>query len=225
MPPERIHVINREFVGFLLVVHYFSLTCLWMTHFMLVKIVRYSMLAVLKEHLSHIDDNLNLLLSSLIWHQYQLTISIFWETVEKSCNNSLLTERLEKTAAGYDMEIGCDKSEILVNSIKPRPSIHQYTDEWKSVGRSGQAHILRIHTNKERTSIGEVKVRLVQAYSAMTMLAILSQSVFPQRLNSSYEPLVLSTLMYGCESWTLAFDTERCLTCPYLIDSIKRTNT
>ena len=39
-----------------------------------------------------------------------------------------LTERLEKTAAGYGMEIGSDKSKILVNIIKPRPS----TNIWMS---------------------------------------------------------------------------------------------
>ena len=33
-----------------------------------------------------------------------------------------LTERLEKTAAGCGMEISSDKSKILVNSIKRRPS-------------------------------------------------------------------------------------------------------
>ena len=33
-----------------------------------------------------------------------------------------LTDRLEKTAAGYGMEISSDKGKILVNSIKPRPS-------------------------------------------------------------------------------------------------------
>ena len=33
-----------------------------------------------------------------------------------------LAERLEKTVAGYGMEISSDKSKILDNSIKPRPS-------------------------------------------------------------------------------------------------------
>ena len=32
-----------------------------------------------------------------------------------------LTERVEKTAAGYCMQISSNKSKILVNSIKPRP--------------------------------------------------------------------------------------------------------
>ena len=33
-----------------------------------------------------------------------------------------LTQRLEETAAEYGMEISSEKSKILVNSIKPRPS-------------------------------------------------------------------------------------------------------
>ena len=33
-----------------------------------------------------------------------------------------LAERLEKTAAGYSMEISSSKTKILINSTKPRPS-------------------------------------------------------------------------------------------------------
>ena len=33
-----------------------------------------------------------------------------------------LQQRLEKTAADYGMEISSDKSKIIANSIKPRPS-------------------------------------------------------------------------------------------------------
>ena len=33
----------------------------------------------------------------------------------------LLSERLEKTAAGYSMEVSSDKGKILINNIKPRP--------------------------------------------------------------------------------------------------------
>ena len=43
-----------------------------------------------------------------------------------------LTERLEKAAAGYGMEISSDKSKIFVNSIKPRLLGNISMDEWKS---------------------------------------------------------------------------------------------
>ena len=54
-----------------------------------------------------------------------------------------LTERLEKTAADYGMEISSDKSKILVNSVKPRSSITMWMGE-KNAGRSGPVQILRM---------------------------------------------------------------------------------
>ena len=49
-----------------------------------------------------------------------LTTSISWEAVKKNSNNSL--KKLQKTAAGYGMEISSDESKIIVSSIKPIPS-------------------------------------------------------------------------------------------------------
>ena len=48
-----------------------------------------------------------------------LTTSIYREAMKEN-NNS--PERLDKTAAGYGMEISSNKSKIRVNGIKPRPS-------------------------------------------------------------------------------------------------------
>ena len=44
-----------------------------------------------------------------------------------------LTERLEMTAAGYGMEVGSDKSKILLNSIKQRLSANIWMNgkRWK----------------------------------------------------------------------------------------------
>ena len=45
---------------------------------------------------------------------------ICWKAAKE--NSQQLTERLEKTAARYSMEISYDKSKILVNNMKPSPS-------------------------------------------------------------------------------------------------------
>ena len=69
---------------------------------------------------------------------------------------------------------------------------------------------LSIHTN-QRWNIKEVKVRLAQAHSAMTRLAILWKNNavnFPTK-TKIYKSLVLSILLYGCERWTLTADLER----------------
>ena len=60
---------------------------------------------------------------------------------------------LEKSADNYGMEISCDKSKILVNCIKSRPSSNsniRITDAWKSVRRSGPVQISSILTNRRQ---------------------------------------------------------------------------
>ena len=56
--------------------------------------------------------------------------------------------------------------EILVNSMKP-------TDIWKSAGRAGPVQMFRIHTRQRWDIDKGVEIRLAQAHSSMTRLAIL----------------------------------------------------
>ena len=61
-----------------------------------------------------------------------------------------LIERLEKkTAAGYGMEISSDKSKLLVNSMKSKPSIN-IMHEWNTLEEAGPLEITLIHTNQRR---------------------------------------------------------------------------
>ena len=75
------------------------------------------------------------------------TISICLDAVKKNSSSSL-TE-LRKTVANYGMEISSDKSKILVNSSKPRPSTN-ILDEWKNAGRTRSVQIPGIHTIQRR---------------------------------------------------------------------------
>ena len=50
-----------------------------------------------------------------------LMISILWTVEDSEKELQQLTNRLNKTAAGYGMEISSEKSKILVNNIEPRP--------------------------------------------------------------------------------------------------------
>ena len=98
-----------------------------------------------------------------------------------------LTQRLEETVAEYGMEISSDKSKILVNSPKPRPSTN--------ILMNGQTlKYLGSTQTKDGTSAREVKIRLVQAHSSMTRLAILWKNKaisFPTK-NILHRSLVLS---------------------------------
>ena len=83
-----------------------------------------------------------------------------------------LTERLEKTAAEYGMEISYDKSKFLVNSIKPRPSTNICVNG-KTLEEVDHFRYLGSTQTNDGTSIKEVKIRLAQAHSATTRIAIL----------------------------------------------------
>ena len=64
---------------------------------------------------------------------------------------------------------------------------------------------------KDRTSVKEVKIRLAQAHSALTRIAILwkNKAISVPTNTIHNRSLVLSVLLYGCESWMLTADLER----------------
>ena len=98
-----------------------------------------------------------------------------------------LIERLEKTAAGYGTEISSDQNKTLINTMKPRSSTNIWMN-WKTLEEMDQFKHVGSTQTKDRTSINEVKIRLVQAHSAMNRLAILSKNnafSFPTKLNST----------------------------------------
>ena len=77
-----------------------------------------------------------------------------------------LTERLEETPAVYDILISSNKSKILVNSVKPRPSSNVWMDR-KMSEEVDEFKYLGSTQTKDGISIMEVKIRLAQAYSAL----------------------------------------------------------
>ena len=107
------------------------------------------------------------------------------------------------------MEISSEKSKILVNSIKPKPSTNVGMNR-KTLEEVDQFKYLGSTQTKHGTLIKEVKIRMAQARSAMTRLAILRKIKdisFPAIIKL-YKSLVLSALIYGCKSWTLTADME-----------------
>ena len=67
------------------------------------------------------------------------------------------------------------------------------------------------YVSEDGSSTKEIKARIGIATSAMTRLAKIWRGntiSFPVKIRL-YKSLVLSTLLYGCESWTLTADTER----------------
>jgi hypothetical protein len=64
--------------------------------------------------------------------------------------------------------------------------------------------------SKDGSSIKEIKIRLEMASAAMTQLnAIWKSNISFHVKFKLYKSLILSILVYGCESWTLTADMER----------------
>ena len=97
------------------------------------------------------------------------------------------------------MEISYDISKIskiLINNIKPRPSTNIRMDG-KTLEEVDQFKNLESTETKDGTSKKEVKIKLAQALSSKTRLAILWRNnaiSFPTNI-TRYESLVLSVLM------------------------------
>ena len=73
-----------------------------------------------------------------------------------------LTGRREKTAIGYGLEISSDKSKIVINNIKPRPSTNVWMNG-KPLEEVDQFQYLGSTQTNDGISIKEVKIRLAQA--------------------------------------------------------------
>lgn len=121
-----------------------------------------------------------------------------------------LTTRLEEVARAYGMEISAEKSKILVNSInKTAPA--NITMNGQTLEVVKEFKYLGSFVSEDGSSTKEIKARIGIASSAMTRLAKIWRGntiSFPVKVRL-YKSLVLSTLLYGCESWTLTADTER----------------
>lgn len=118
-----------------------------------------------------------------------------------------ITTRLEEAARAYGMEISAEKSKILVSSHKHLPSPN-ITMNGQMLEEVRDFNYLGSFVSTDGSSTKEIKTRIGIATSAMTRLASIWKSSLQAKVRL-YKSLVLSTLLYGCESWTLTADTER----------------
>ena len=119
-----------------------------------------------------------------------------------------LTDRLDKCASQYGMEISTEKSQILVNSNSERhTNIMVGTEKLEEV--TSFKH-LGVALSKDGTSTNEIRKRIAMATSTMTQLTKIWKSSMCLTVKVKlYKSLVLSILLYGCEAWTLTAETQR----------------
>ena len=121
-----------------------------------------------------------------------------------------LTTRLEKASQKLGMEISAEKSKILVTSTSDNPTTAivlngEVLEEVQSFKYLGAI------IAKDGCSDTEIKARLGAATAAMSRLKTIwkSNNIHLTTKMKLYKTLVLSILLYGCESWTLTAEMQR----------------
>ena len=120
-----------------------------------------------------------------------------------------LTDKLTESAGSYGMEVSTEKSKVMVNSTNDVQAVISMNGE--QLEEVDSFTYLGATLTKDGSSRAEILRRIAIATSAMARLARLWKSdtiSFPVK-HKLYKALVVSILLYGCESWTLLADTER----------------
>ena len=118
-----------------------------------------------------------------------------------------ITDALEKTSTAYGMEINHDKCKILVNGEGLTPMIYMYDKQIENVEHF--KYLGAMLTNSGNSKI-EIRIRLATAVSALVKLEKIWRSgeiEFKLKFRL-YNSIVLSTLLYGCETWNLLEESK-----------------
>ena len=119
-----------------------------------------------------------------------------------------LTDKLADSARAYGMEISAEKSKIMVNSTNDTSA--RITMNGEPLEEVTQFKYLGATLSRDGSCTVEVSIRIAQATAAMSRLNIIWKSniSFPTKYRL-FKSLVVSILLYGCESWTLLAETEK----------------
>ena len=120
----------------------------------------------------------------------------------------VLIDRLDRTTTRYKMEIGPDKTKVMTNNpndfqreIKIKGQRLEEVENFKYLGA--------IVSNEG--SKPEILSRIAQATAALSRLKIIwrDKNISLASKVKLMQTLILSTVLYACESWILAAEIER----------------
>jgi len=123
-----------------------------------------------------------------------------------------LTERLDKSASAFEMEISAEKSKIMVTPatndnntnilITVNGSKPQSVKSFKYLGSN---------VAEDGTAVQEVKIRLAIATQHLSKLKKIwsSKNISTKTKMSLVRSMVISTALYCCKSWTLTANLEK----------------
>ena len=120
-----------------------------------------------------------------------------------------LTYKLVASTGACDIEVSTQKSKIMVNRTNNcSTDIHMNSQKLEEVDKF---KYLGSTLSKDSSSSAEVHTGIDTASSAMASLDRVwkcNKISFPTKF-SLYKSLVISILLYGCETWTLLADSEK----------------
>ena len=120
-----------------------------------------------------------------------------------------LTSRLTQSSGAYGMEVSSEKSKVMKNSANATPvQVFMNGQELEEV--SAFKYLGATLTKDSRSTV-EIKSRIAIATSTMAKLDKIWKNKgirFPSKMRL-YRALALSTLLYGCESWTMSAETTK----------------
>ena len=120
-----------------------------------------------------------------------------------------LTDRLSNSAREYGMEISSKKSKVMVTSGDNTTVQISMNDQ--QLEEVMAFKYLGATLTKDGRSTAEIKMRLAIATASMVKLNKIwsSKDISFATKIKLFKTLVLSTLLYGCESWTLTADSTK----------------
>ena len=120
-----------------------------------------------------------------------------------------LTDRFSNSARKYGMEFSSEKSKVMVNSGDNTTA--QLSMNGQQLEGVMAFKYLGATFTKDGRSTEEIKIKLAIATASMAKLNKIwsSKDTSLATKIKLYKTLVLSTLLYGCESWTLTADSTK----------------
>lgn len=107
------------------------------------------------------------------------------------------------------MEVSTEKSKVMVNSVLPATCAN-ITMNGEQLEEVNSFKYLGAILSKDGTCTAEVNSRIAAATAAMASLTHIWKSDMSFQIKYKlYRSLVISTFLYGCETWTLHAETER----------------
>ena len=119
-----------------------------------------------------------------------------------------LTTKLSERASAYGMEISTTKSKVMVNSV--RDASVNITMNGEQLEEVSYFKYLGATLSKDGSCSTEIRTRIATATAAMARLTRVwkSKMSFATKYHL-YKSLVVSIVLYGCETWTLHAEEER----------------